>query len=133
MAKKTFISFRGEDELKVWALRGLAEFKNVEFEMDDVSLRKEIDSKDDSYIKSVIRPKIKSCKVCLCVIGENTHLSRKWVPWDIYLAAEEGKEIIAMRLKNMSSAKTPAVLTENGVAPFDWDVDKLFKKLASEF
>jgi predicted glycosyltransferase len=65
MAQKTFISFRGEDELKVWALRGLAEFKNVEFEMDDVSLREEINSKDDSYIKSVIRPKIKSCKACV--------------------------------------------------------------------
>jgi MTH538 TIR-like domain (DUF1863) len=129
MAQKTFISFRGEDELKVWALRGLAEFKNVEFEMDDVSLREAINSKDDSYIKSVIRPKIKTGKVCLCLIGENTHRSRKWVPWEIDLAAEEGKEIVAMRFKNMSSAITPSVLTRHGVVPFDWDVDKLFKKL----
>lgn len=131
MAKKTFISFRGEDEFKVWTLRGLAEFKNVEFDMDDVSLRKEIDSKDDAYIKSVIRPKIKACKVCLCLIGENTHRSRKWVPWEINLAAEEGKQIIAMRFKNMSSATTPSVLTQQSVVPFDWDVDKLFKKLGS--
>jgi aspartyl/asparaginyl-tRNA synthetase len=131
MAQKTFISFRGEDELKVWALRGLAEFKNVEFEMDDVSLREAIDSKDDSYIKSVIRPKIKACKACLCLIGENTHRSRKWVPWEINLAAEEDKEIVAMRFKNISSAITPSVLTQHGVVPFDWDVDKLFKKLGS--
>ncbi len=129
MAQKTFISFRGEDELKVWALRGLSEFKNVEFEMDDVSLREEVNSKDDSYIKNIIRPKIESCKVCLCLIGENTHRSRKWVPWEINLAAEEGKEIIAMRFKNMSSAIIPSVLTQHGVVPFDWDVDKLFKKL----
>jgi len=129
MAKKTFISFRGEDEFKVWTLRGLAEFKNVEFKMDDVSLRKEIESKDDSYIRSVIRPKIKSCQVCLCLIGENTHRSRKWVPWEINLAAEEGKEIIAMRFKNMSSAITPSTLIQHGIVPFDWDVDKLFKKL----
>jgi len=46
-----------------------------------------------------------------------------------HLAAEEGKEIIAMRFKNMTSAATPNVLTEHGVVPFDWDVDKLFKKL----
>jgi len=131
MAEKTFISFRGEDEFKVWTLRGLAEFKNVEFDMDDVSLREAIDSKDDAYIKSVIRPKIKACKVCLCLIGENTHRSRKWVPWEINLAAEEGKQIIAMRFKNMSSATTPSVLTQQSVVPFDWDVDKLFKKLGS--
>lgn len=129
MAQKTFISFRGEDEFKVWALRGLAEFKNVEFEMDDVSLRDAINSKDDAYIKSVIRPKIKACTFCLCLIGENTHRSRKWVPWEINLAAEENKQIIAMRFKNMSSATTPSVLTQQGVVPFDWDVDKLFKKL----
>ena len=131
MAEKTFISFRGEDEFKVWTLRGLAEFKNVEFDMDDVSLREAINSKDDAYIKSVIRPKIKACKVCLCLIGENTHRSRKWVPWEINLAAEEGKQIIAMRFKNMSSATTPSVLTQQSVVPFDWDVDKLFKKLGS--
>ncbi len=129
MAQKTFISFRGEDEFKVWALRNLAEFKNVEFDMDDVSLREEVNSKDDAYIRSVIRPKIKSRKVCLCLVGENTHRSRKWVPWEINLAAEEGKEIVAMRFKNMSSATTPSVLTQHNVVPFDWDVDKLFKKL----
>lgn len=131
MSKKTFISFRGEDEFKVWTLRGLAEFKNVEFDMDDVSLRKAIESKDDTYIRRIIRPKIESCKVCLCLIGENTHRSRKWVPWEINLAAEERKEIIAMRFKNMSSVITPSVLTQHSVVPFDWDIDKLFKKLSN--
>ena len=111
--------------------RGLAEFKNVEFEMDDVSLREEVDSRDDSYSKASSVQRIKSCKVCVCLIGENTHRSRKWVPWEINLAAEEGKEIVAMRFKNMSSATTPSVLTQHGVVPFDWDVDKLFKKLGS--
>lgn len=129
MAKKTFLSFRGEDELKVWALRGLSEFKNVDFEMDDVSLRNAINSKDDAYVRSVIRPKIETCAVCVCLIGENTHKSRKWVPWEIDLAAEEIKEIIAMRFKNMSTAITPSVLLRHEVVPFDWDVDRLFKKL----
>lgn len=129
MASKTFISFRGEDEFKVWALRGLAEFENVKFDMNDVSLRKEIDSRDDAYIRRVIRPKIEDCEFCLCLIGENTHRSRKWVPWEINLAAEEGKDIIAMRFKNMASATTPSVLTKHGIVPFNWDVDKLFKKI----
>jgi len=128
--KKTFISFRGEDEFKVWTLRGLSNFKNVDFEMDDVSLRKAIESRDDTYIRNVIRPKIKSCRVCLCLIGENTYRSRKWVPWEINLAADEGKEIIAMRFNGYSTATTPSVLTKHGVVPFNWDVDKLFKKLS---
>ncbi len=34
MPQKGFLSFRGEDEFKVWTLRNLAEFKNVPFDMD---------------------------------------------------------------------------------------------------
>lgn len=129
MPKKVFISFRGEDEFKVWGLRGLAEFRNVSFVMDDVSLRKEIDSRDDTYVRSVIRPKIKACDICLCMVGENTHRSRKWVPWEIDLAADEGKEIIAMRFKDTSNATTPAVLSAHAISPFNWDIDRLFKKI----
>lgn len=123
---RVFISFKSEDELRVWALRGLSEFKNVSFEMDDVSLRKAVNSDDDNYIKRVIRPKIKSCDYCVCLVGENTWRSRKWVPWEIRLAAEEGKPIYAMRLKGVSPI-TPAVLTELKVTPFDWDVDRLIR------
>lgn len=129
MPTRTFISFKGEDELKVWTLRHLSEFKNVEFEFDDVSLRKEIDSRDKSYIKSVIRPKIKKCEVCLCMIGENTYRSQIWVPWEIETAIEEQKPVFAMRFKGMDHATTPAVLNENGIRPFNWDLDKLFQRI----
>jgi len=107
MAEKTFISFRGEDQFKVWTLRGLSEFKNVSFEMDDVSLRDSVNSNSEAYIRSVIRPKIVNCNICLCMIGENTHRSRNWVPWEINLALEEGKEVIAMRFWDTSTAITP--------------------------
>jgi hypothetical protein len=129
MAKKVFISFRGEDEFKVNTVRALAKFKNVAFVMDDASLRKAIESKDDTYIRSVIRPKIDDCDVCLCMIGENTHQSRKWVPWEVGLAIEEGKEVFAMRFWDTPNAITPSILINNGVRPFSWDVDKLFARI----
>lgn len=129
MPTRTFISFRGEDEFKVWTLRGLAKFNNVSFDMTDVSLRNAIDSRDDSYIKSVVRPKIRSCAVSLCMIGENTHKSRKWIPWEISLAAEEGKRIIAMRFWDTPMALTPAVISNQRITPFNWDVDRLFEEI----
>ena len=129
MSKKVFLSFRGEDQFKVNTLRGLAQFKNISFEMDDVSLRNAIDSKDEAYIKSVIRPKIRSCDVCLCLVGENTHRSRKWVPWEIRLALEENKSIIAMRFYDSANAQTPAILVNNIIRPFNWDIDKLVGKV----
>ena len=129
MPKRVFISFRGEDEFKVNTLRGLAQFKNVSFIMDDVSLRKAIDSRDDIYIRSVIRPKIRDCDICLCMIGDNTHRSRKWVPWEIGLAVEQSKEIFAMRFWDTADAITPNALINNGIRPFNWDIDKLFQKI----
>ena len=129
MAVKTFLSFRGEDHFKVWTLRNLADFKNVPFEMDDKSLRDAIDSRDDAYIRSIIRPKIKACTICVCLVGENTFRSRKWVPWEIELAIEEGKQIIAMKFKDTPNATTPAILTNYGIIPHAWDVNWLFRKL----
>lgn len=89
-------------------------FHSLTFEMDDKSLRDAIDSKDESYIRSVIRPKIKACEVCVCLVGENTFRSRKWVPWEIGLAIEERKRVIAMKFWDTANATTPAVLTQNG-------------------
>ena len=130
MPKKVFISFRGEDEFKVNTLRGLAQFKNVSFVMDDVSLRNAIESRDGSYIRSVIRPKILNCDVCLCMIGENTHRSRKWIPWEIGLAIEEAKDIYAMRFWDADNALTPSILANNAIRPFNWSLDKLFQKIS---
>lgn len=64
------------------------------------------------------------------MIGENTYRSRKWVPREIGLAFEENKEVFAMRFWDTSNAITPSVLTNNGIRPFNWDVDKLFQKIA---
>ena len=127
---KVFFSFRGEDVRKVWTLRGLAEFKNVDFEMDDVSLRNSINSTDKPYIRRVIRPKIESCKVCICLIGENTWRSRIWVPWEVELANEERKPILAMHFWDTPDAITPKVIQDLGVTPFNWDVNKLFQKIS---
>ena len=129
MPASAFLSFRGEDEFKVWTLRGLAEFKNLAFTMDDASLRKAIDSNTDAYIRSVIRPKVKSCDVCVCLVGENTFRSRKWVPWEIELANEEGKRILAMKFRDTPRAETPTVLTRFGIVPHVWDINWLFQRM----
>jgi len=129
MSAKTFISFRSEDEFKVWTFRGLAEFKNVPFDMDDVSSRRAVESENDSYIRGVIRGKIRSCTTYLCMVGENTHRSRKWVPWEIELAAEEGKRVLAMKFWDTPNATTPNVLLRLNIVPHHWDIDWLFDRL----
>jgi hypothetical protein len=107
----------------------LAEFKNVSFEMNEKSLRAAVDSSDEAYIRSVIRPKIKACTTCVCIVGENTFRSRQWVPWEIGLALEEGKQVVAMKFWDTPNATTPAALTQNRIVPHAWDVTWLFQHL----
>ena len=101
----------------------------MSFEMDDKSLRQAIDSRDESYIRSVIRPKIKSANICICMVGENTHRSRKWVPWEIGLAIEEQRRVVAMKFWDTANATTPPILTQNKIVPHAWDVNWLFQRL----
>jgi hypothetical protein len=41
------------------------------------------------------------------------------IPWEINLAIEERKPIIAMRFKDTPNAITPGILSNNGIVPFD--------------
>ena len=54
--------------------------------------------------------------------AENTHRSRKWVPWEIGLAIEERKRVVAMKFWDTANATTPSVLVQNKIVPHAWDV-----------
>jgi hypothetical protein len=63
------------------------------------------------------------------MVGENTHRSRKWVPWEFNLTAEEGKRLLAMKFWDTDNATTPTVLLQHRVVPHTWDVNWLFQRL----
>jgi len=63
------------------------------------------------------------------MIGENTHKGRKWIPWEIGQALELKKPILAMRFWDSSNAVTPAILSNNSIRPFDWDLNRLVERI----
>lgn len=67
-------------------------------EFEDVSTDVSINSENTAYIKRVIADKIKQCDVFVVLVGKKSH-KRKWISWEIAIAKEHGKKIVAIKGK----------------------------------
>jgi hypothetical protein len=75
MAKKrVFISFRIEDRNKVNGLRLLSANDQFDIEFYDESVRIEIKSHNEAYVKQKIREKINRTSITVCMVSELTYI-----------------------------------------------------------
>lgn len=118
--RKVFLSFRGEDLDLVNLFRGQAKNENSDLDFLDYSLRAPFNSENADYIRRGIRERIKQSSVSVILVGPNTHKS-KWVDWEIRESLKLGKGVVAVRLKDDQSIKTPKALVENGIKPVGWN------------
>jgi hypothetical protein len=89
MAKdKIFISYDYDNDkhyknlFVAWDKNGL-----FDFSFYDASVDVSVNSTDATYIKSVIKNRIKSSSHFLCIVGKHTHKSA-WVKWEIETAVD---------------------------------------------
>lgn len=98
--KKIFISYDYDNDkhyknlLVAWDSNDL-----FDFNFFDQSVDVSVNSTDASYIKSVIKGKVKGSTHLLCVIGKDTHKSG-WVEWEIKTAVDLDKKIIGVKIDN---------------------------------
>ncbi|MBC1284384.1 TIR domain-containing protein [Listeria booriae] len=102
---KLFVSYHHKDEsyknlLKAWSANDNGHF---DIKFDDTSVGVSINSENATYIKSVIKTKIKESPDFLCLIGKDTHKS-DWVAWEIDTAVDLKKNIIAVKIDNGNTA-----------------------------
>lgn len=121
--RKTFLSFHAEDLPQVRGFRLMCMNENVDVDIYDGSVRDAIDSKNSSYIKQVIREKIRKISVLICLIGNGTAW-RDWVDWEIQTAYELGKGVCGVRLKG-SRGRTPPALLSNKAPVARWDLQEI--------
>jgi hypothetical protein len=127
---RVFLSFAAEDIGQVRGLRLLAANPDYSLEFFDESVRREIDSTNESYVRSVIRDKINRTSVTVCLIGTTTHASR-WVDWELEESDKKGNTIIAMALKGVDRATLPKLIKEKGLTFHPWDPERLGRLIAA--
>ncbi|HTT97795.1 MAG TPA: TIR domain-containing protein [Rhizomicrobium sp.] len=121
--RKVFLSFHHEDLAQVNGFRLMTKNKHLQLSVSDDASRFPIDSDHSTYVKKVLRRKIRNPEVVICMIGNGTAW-REWVDWEILAGHEERRGICGVRLKQARS-RAPDLLHELGVGVASWDVPSI--------
>ncbi len=123
--RRLFLSFHAEDRAQVAGFRLMPWNPNLELDFYDGSLERPVHSGSESYVRSVIREKIRHCSVVVCLIGNGTAW-RDWVEWEIFTARELGKGLCGVRLKG-SVGQVPPILRKFGAPIAPWDMTEIIR------
>jgi len=111
--RNLFISFDFDDARNVNLLRADAKNENKDIEFIDRSLRKAVDSENDSYIQQRISEKIRQCSMTIVYLSENSGNST-WVNWEIERSIALGKSVIGVYDGDSCPKNLPKAFKENG-------------------
>ncbi|MDU9419347.1 TIR domain-containing protein [Staphylococcus lloydii] len=124
MSNIIFFSFKEEDRENVLTIKGRAtnnNYKNLDFRVRD--LLKRWDTEDEATIKQAISKTIKGTSRTIVFVGNHTNKSY-WVPKEVQMTLEAGKDVYAIRLKG-TEGKIPKCLYENNIPVYEWSEEKL--------
>ncbi|RRI62713.1 molecular chaperone Tir [Pseudomonas aeruginosa] len=96
-------------------------YRNLDFRVRD--LLKRWDTENETTIKQAISKTIKGTSRTIVFVGNNTDQSY-WVPQEVQMSLDAGKEVYAIRLKG-TKGKTPKCLYENNIPICEWSKEKL--------
>lgn len=123
--RRVFLSFHAEDLPQVRGFRLMAATPNIALGFHDGSVREAVDSDSSSYIRGIIKGKIRQSSVLVCLIGNGTAW-RDWVDWELQTAYEMRKGVCGVRMKG-SRGRTPKILLEMNAPIADWDLTSIVK------
>ncbi|HZT71834.1 MAG TPA: TIR domain-containing protein [Terriglobia bacterium] len=121
--RRLFLSFHAEDKPQVQGFRLMAHNPNVELDFYDGSLQVPANSERATYIRSIIRERIRRASVLVCLIGNGTAW-RDWVDWELSTGVELGKGLCGVRLKG-SRGQTPPMLVKVGAPIARWNLEQI--------
>lgn len=119
MARRIFISYQHDDQMKAKGFNLLRWNKNVDFEFVGRHLLDPVDSSNEAYVSEKIREQIHGTSVTVVLIGQNTADS-DWVENEVRWSLEKDSPsgILGIRLED--GARVPPILRECGAEIIDW-------------
>jgi hypothetical protein len=95
---RTFVGFSSADKYRYDLMTAWKANENIPFDFADFQLNDAIDSTDEYYIKSRIRPKIVRSDTYALIIGADTFMKTTYVKWEVEVAIETGCRLIGVNL-----------------------------------
>lgn len=128
MARRIFISYQHEDQMKAKGFNLLRWNKNVDIEFVGRHLLDPVDSTNEAYIWEKIREQIRGTSVTVVLIGDKTADS-EWVRDEIATSVEDKSApngILAIKLQKDAplpkDSPVGKILNDVGAEIIDWDV-----------
>lgn len=98
---RTYVAFDGDKDMWAYAfMKGWDSREHIDFNFDDAHNIRELTNRahDETYIKSVLRERMRSSNQFILLVGESTKYLRKYVQWEIELAIDLDIPIIVANL-----------------------------------
>lgn len=126
--KNVFISHYSKDDEHIQKLKGLLGGRNYTLKNSSIDSTKPNAAKNDDYVKSLLRPRIKWAGTMVVLVGPKTH-DRKWVNWEIEQAHKMGKRIVGVYIKGASGENIPDSLSRYGNALVGWRPENIISAI----
>jgi hypothetical protein len=95
---RTFVGFSSTDIHCYRLMQAWRAHEHIEFNFADCQLGNEINSENESYIKSKCRERINMAGTFAVLIGQDTRSRHKYVRWELEVAIEKECRIIGINL-----------------------------------
>lgn len=114
---RTFVGFSSTDIHYYRLMQAWKQNQRIDFNFTDCQLPDTVRSDDEAYVKRRLRERIDMAGTYAMLIGEDTRLQRKFVPWEAEVAIEKGCTLIGIDLDGARAIvdnRCPAVLKDVG-------------------
>jgi hypothetical protein len=130
MARRVFISYQHEDQMKAKGFNLLRWNKNVDVQFVGRHLLDPVNSNNRDYIRSKVKEQLSGTSVTVVLIGEKTSESG-WVADEVRWSLEKGNGVLGIRLD--SAGETPQALSDCGAEVIDWDAHEFADAIERAF
>lgn len=130
--RNIFISHTHSDDEDVNSLKSLLSRHGMEVRNGSITSEKFNQAKNEQYIKNeILRPRIRWASTLVVVVSEQTKDS-DYVNWEIEVAAEMGKRIVAVWEHGASGVELPRAAQDYADATVGWDGDRIIDAIEGE-
>jgi len=97
--------------------------EGLALDISDEPNREPVGSERSSYIRQVLRDRIRRVDVVICMIGDGTAW-REWVDWELQTAVDFHRGVCGVRLKD-SRGRAPTILKAIDAPIAQWEMTRI--------